>query len=47
MGITDLDFPMSSITGGANLLLTTATGGGVQMGIKKPPAIAGQGFLLF
>ncbi|MBV5094926.1 hypothetical protein [Tenebrionicola larvae] len=35
MGITDSDFPMSSITGRANLLLTTSTGGGVQMGIKN------------
>lgn len=28
---------MSSITGRANLLLTTSIGGGVQMGIKKLP----------
>ncbi|AXF78024.1 hypothetical protein AV903_21705 [Erwinia tracheiphila] len=35
MGITDSDFPMSSMTGRANLLLTTSTGGGVHAGIKK------------
>ncbi|MCX8966090.1 hypothetical protein EHW66_14150 [Erwinia psidii] len=35
MGITDSDFPMSSITGRANLLLTTSTGGGVYLHIKK------------
>ncbi|MBW5964105.1 hypothetical protein CFM97_27905 [Klebsiella michiganensis] len=35
MGITDSDFPMSSITGRANLLLTTSIGGGVHAGIKK------------
>ncbi|ASG63031.1 hypothetical protein CEW81_07375 [Kluyvera genomosp. 3] len=35
MGITDSDFPMSSITGRANLLLTTSIGGGVYAGIKK------------
>lgn len=40
MGITDSDFPMSSITGRANLLLTTSIGGGVYAGIKKPPADA-------
>ncbi|MBZ7460742.1 hypothetical protein FMJ29_17490 [Klebsiella michiganensis] len=34
MGITDSDFPMSSITGRANLLLTTSIGGGVHAGIK-------------
>ncbi|MGR7641548.1 hypothetical protein ACU6ZK_18890 [Klebsiella aerogenes] len=34
MGITDSDFPMSSISGRANLLLTTSTGGGVYAGIK-------------
>ncbi|ASG62963.1 hypothetical protein CEW81_06590 [Kluyvera genomosp. 3] len=38
MGITDSDFPMSSITGRANLLLTTSIGGGVYAGIKKPSA---------
>ncbi|WP_086544184.1 hypothetical protein, partial [Klebsiella michiganensis] len=37
MGITDSDFPMSSITGRANLLLTTSIGGGVHAGIKKGP----------
>ncbi|SUI03280.1 Uncharacterised protein [Salmonella enterica subsp. indica] len=26
---------MSSITGRANFLLTTSTGGGIQMGVKK------------
>ncbi|WP_079812844.1 hypothetical protein, partial [Salmonella enterica] len=31
----DSDFPMSSITGRANFLLTTSTGGGIQMGVKK------------
>ncbi|EBS8364841.1 hypothetical protein CFF91_02500 [Salmonella enterica] len=36
MGITDSDFPMSSIIGRANLLLTTSIGGGVHVGIKKP-----------
>ncbi|EOS96216.1 hypothetical protein ETR_03994 [Erwinia tracheiphila PSU-1] len=36
MGITDSDFPMSSMTGRANLLLTTSTGGGVHAGIKTP-----------
>ena len=36
MGIIDSDFPMSSITGRANLLLTTSIGGGVHAGIKKP-----------
>ncbi|KKF34266.1 hypothetical protein SY86_25110 [Erwinia tracheiphila] len=36
MGITDSDFPMSSMTGRANLLLTTSTGGGVHAGIKRP-----------
>ncbi|PLY55722.1 hypothetical protein F153LOC_01595 [Lelliottia sp. F153] len=35
MGITDSDFPMSSIIGRANLLLTTSIGGGVHAGIKK------------
>ncbi|AXF77330.1 hypothetical protein AV903_16865 [Erwinia tracheiphila] len=35
MGITDSDFPMSSMTGRASLLLTTSTGGGVHAGIKK------------
>ncbi|EBP3215273.1 hypothetical protein QY86_24180 [Salmonella enterica subsp. arizonae] len=35
VGITDSDFPMSSITGRANFLLTTSTGGGIQMGVKK------------
>ncbi|MEZ2587101.1 hypothetical protein ACBQ10_21370, partial [Kluyvera intermedia] len=35
MGITDSDFPMSSISGRANLLLTTSIGGGVYAGIKK------------
>ncbi|ECG1336639.1 hypothetical protein DS259_21755 [Salmonella enterica subsp. indica] len=35
MGITDSDFPMSSITGRANFLLTTSTGGGIQMGVRK------------
>lgn len=35
MGITDADFPMSSITGRANLLLTTSIGGGVHADIKK------------
>ncbi|EEB9695672.1 hypothetical protein AHU65_001539 [Salmonella enterica subsp. enterica] len=34
MGMTDSDFPMSSITGRANFLLTTSTGGGIQMGVK-------------
>lgn len=34
MWITDSDFPMSSITGRANLLLTTSIGGGVYAGIK-------------
>ncbi|AXF78403.1 hypothetical protein AV903_24195 [Erwinia tracheiphila] len=34
MGITDSDFPMSSMTGRASLLLTTSTGGGVHAGIK-------------
>ncbi|MCX8985282.1 hypothetical protein, partial [Citrobacter portucalensis] len=34
MGITDSDFPMSSIIGRANLLLTTSIGGGVWMRIK-------------
>ncbi|ECH1406038.1 hypothetical protein FNH73_24600 [Salmonella enterica subsp. salamae] len=34
MGITDSDFPMSSIIGRANLLLTTSIGGGVHVGIK-------------
>ncbi|TRW37921.1 hypothetical protein FNL49_05895, partial [Klebsiella michiganensis] len=38
MGITDSDFPMSSITGRANLLLTTSIGGGVHAGIKKSAA---------
>ncbi|EAA4710451.1 hypothetical protein AB4H89_002851 [Salmonella enterica] len=37
MGITDSDFPMSSIIGRANLLLTTSIGGGVHVGIKNPP----------
>ncbi|EOS94929.1 hypothetical protein ETR_11052 [Erwinia tracheiphila PSU-1] len=37
MGITDSDFPMSSMTGKANLLLTTSTGGGVHAGIKRLP----------
>ncbi|MCX8957342.1 hypothetical protein EHW64_00535 [Erwinia psidii] len=32
--ITDSDFPMSSITGRANLLLTTSTGGDVCLRIK-------------
>ncbi|MCX8983905.1 hypothetical protein, partial [Citrobacter portucalensis] len=36
MGITDSDFPMSSIIGRANLLLTTSIGGGVWMRIKNP-----------
>ncbi|WP_227698161.1 hypothetical protein, partial [Raoultella sp. 18117] len=36
MGITDSDFPMSSITGRANFLLTTSIGGGVHSGIKNP-----------
>ncbi|AXF75442.1 hypothetical protein AV903_03895 [Erwinia tracheiphila] len=36
MGITDSDFPMSSMTGRASLLLTTSTGGGVHAGIKSP-----------
>ncbi|ECE0505248.1 hypothetical protein HB82_23190, partial [Salmonella enterica subsp. enterica] len=31
----DSDFPMSSITGRANFLLTTSTGAGIQMGVKK------------
>jgi len=35
MGITDSDFPMSSITGRANFLLTTSIGGGVHSGIKN------------
>ncbi|CBJ82307.1 hypothetical protein XBJ1_3186 [Xenorhabdus bovienii SS-2004] len=35
MGITDSDFPMSSIIGRANLLLTTSAGGGFQLRIKK------------
>ncbi|WP_228738192.1 hypothetical protein, partial [Klebsiella michiganensis] len=30
------DFPMSSVTGRANLLLTTSIGGGIHAGIKKP-----------
>lgn len=34
VGVTDSDFPMSSITGRANLLLTTSIGGGVYAGIK-------------
>ncbi|EOS95772.1 hypothetical protein ETR_06465, partial [Erwinia tracheiphila PSU-1] len=34
MWITDSDFPMSSMTGRASLLLTTSTGGGVHAGIK-------------
>lgn len=34
MGITDSDFPMSSIIGRANLLLTPSIGGGVHVGIK-------------
>lgn len=34
MGITDSDFPMSSIIGRANLLLTTSIGSGVHVGIK-------------
>ncbi|AXF76361.1 hypothetical protein AV903_10365 [Erwinia tracheiphila] len=37
MGTTDSDFPMSSMTGRANLLLTTSTGGGVHAGMKKLP----------
>ncbi|BEH98803.1 hypothetical protein KB20921_15580 [Edwardsiella ictaluri] len=36
MWITYSDFPMSSITGRANLLLTTSYGGGVYAGIKMP-----------
>ncbi|EOS93024.1 hypothetical protein ETR_21212 [Erwinia tracheiphila PSU-1] len=40
MGITDSDFPMSSMTGRANLLLTTSTGGGVHAGIKKAASAA-------
>ncbi|WP_227697881.1 MULTISPECIES: hypothetical protein, partial [unclassified Raoultella] len=35
MGITDSDFPMSSITGRANFLLTTSIGGGVHSGVNK------------
>ncbi|PBJ99292.1 hypothetical protein CMR03_15340 [Pantoea allii] len=35
MGITDSDFPMSSIIGRANLLLNTSIGGGVHAGIKN------------
>ncbi|HAC6544469.1 TPA_asm: hypothetical protein GNC57_004737 [Salmonella enterica subsp. salamae serovar 48:d:z6] len=35
MGITDSDFPMSSIISRANLLLTTSIGGGVHVGIKN------------
>ena len=41
MGITDSDFPMSSITGRANLLLTTSIGGGVHAGIKSPGLLRG------
>ncbi|MBW5963705.1 hypothetical protein DN619_22350 [Klebsiella michiganensis] len=41
MGITDSDFPMSSITGRANLLLTTSIGGGVHAGIKSINALEG------
>ncbi|KKF35814.1 hypothetical protein SY86_10865 [Erwinia tracheiphila] len=37
MGTTDSDFPMSSMTGRASLLLTTSTGGGVHAGIKSAP----------
>ncbi|XNK58944.1 hypothetical protein NE321_23035 (plasmid) [Salmonella enterica subsp. indica serovar 11:b:e,n,x] len=32
---------MSSITGRANFLLTTSTGGGIQMGVKKPTSPVG------
>ena len=39
MGITDSDFPMSSISGRANLLLTTSIGGGVYAGIKKGTSV--------
>ncbi|AXF76417.1 hypothetical protein AV903_10720 [Erwinia tracheiphila] len=39
MGIIDSDFPMSSMTGRASLLLTTSTGSGVHAGIKKPDGI--------
>lgn len=34
LGITDSDFPMSSIIGRANLLVTTSNGGGYHEGIK-------------
>ncbi|AXF76218.1 hypothetical protein SY86_05275 [Erwinia tracheiphila] len=35
IGITDSDFPMSSMTGRVNLLLTTSTEGGVHAGVKN------------
>jgi len=41
MGITDSNFPISSITGRANLLLATSSGGGVYAGIKKADNIVG------